>query len=299
VSADESKDDARPEFASEVHSWWAWIVDNTVAYEGSTRGAAIIRILFPFIIWSRWAGDHLFYKTVDDPIHLLFAVGFFLGGALMVVGLFTRVSVGVMALTMSAWHLYFGHELGMQKALMSVNLWTPVVGLFFTDCGRSLSVDRWLAVRRAKARGEPPPSERGSLWGLRLIAWQVTMMYFWGAFDKTDAQWLAGERMERYWMNFYGSSDYPSWPGARLLLLSSAIGTVVLEYALAVGLWFEKPRRWLWLPGVLMHFSMYIFLPAFQITWQMILCYLAFIPGDRAHDFIDELLGHRPSSGAA
>jgi len=262
-----------------------------VAYEGSTRSAAILRICLPYLIWGRWARNHIFYETVGDPLHFVFSVGFFVGGAMMLIGLYTRFSVAVVALVMSVWHLYYGHELGISKAITSVNLWTPVVALMFTDCGKSLSVDRWLAVRRARREGRPLPSERGNVWGLRLIAWQLSMMYFWAAFDKTDMHWLSGARMERYWTHWYGTSDPPTQWWFRPMILCASIGTTILEYILCFALWFRVGRRWLLIPGLLFHFLIYITLPAFTIGFQVMVCYLAFVPVDQFRRWSDDLLG--------
>lgn len=261
-----------------------------VGYEGSTRSAAILRIFMVVLLWARHTKHHLFYEAVEDPVHAAFTVIFFLGAALVLIGLFTRVSLPVTTLGLLFWHFYsiktLGYSLGSTEYIDYV-----FVGLSLTDCGRSFSVDRYLAVRRARQRGEPPPPERGAVWGLRIVCWHACMMYFWGAYNKTDLQWVRGERMERYFMHYYGTSDYPAWLGFPWLMRAGALTVLVLEYSLAFGLWFRAARRYLILPGVLMHFGMYWFLPAYHISWLMVLMYLAFIPVDDVHRFLDDQLG--------
>ena len=71
--------------------------------------------------------------------------------------------------------------------------------LAMTDCGRSYSIDRLRAVNAA-GRAQPmrdDPLEYGSLLGQRLIALQLSAMYFWTAIDKTDRAFLSGERLEQ------------------------------------------------------------------------------------------------------
>ena len=82
-----------------------------------------------------------------------------------------------------------------------------------TPCGRSYSVDRYLAVMRAGHAGLPPPAERGNLWGLRLIVVQLSVLYFFSAFDKTSYAFLSGARLEQIFLWYYAGSDYPGMPG--------------------------------------------------------------------------------------
>jgi hypothetical protein len=243
------------------------------------------------LLWARHTKDHLFFSIFNDPAHLAFSVVFFFAAAFMFVGLFTRTATAVTSAGLLLWHFYsiriFGRPVGSTEYIIYL-----FVGLTFTDCGRSLSVDRYRAIRLARTRGLPIPTEVGSVWGLRIICWHVTMMYFWGAYDKSDIQWLAGERMERYWINYYGTSDSLRSPWVSIVAKLSAVGVVALEYALAIGLWFRIGRRYLFLPGALMHLGMYAFLPAYHISWHMWMAYLAFVPADQVHNFLEEQFGH-------
>jgi hypothetical protein len=42
----------------------------------------------------------------------------------------------------------------------------------------------------------------------------------------------------------------------------------------------------------LMHLGMYAFLPAYHISWHMWMAYLAFVPADQVHNFLEEQFGH-------
>ena len=66
----------------------------------------------------------------------------------------------------------------------------PAIDAALTPCGGSYSADRVRALRKAERAGRAVPEERGPVWGLTLIAFQVSAVYFWGAFDKSKLQRL-------------------------------------------------------------------------------------------------------------
>src|SRR5690606_7788363 len=74
--------------------------------------------------------------------------------------------------------------------------------------GRWYSVDRWLAVRRAAREGREPPAERGDLWGLRLMAIFLSLLYISTAHHKTAMPWLSGERLDAIFAYRYFGSTY-------------------------------------------------------------------------------------------
>jgi hypothetical protein len=158
-----------------------------------------------------------------------------------------------------------------------------------TPCGRSYSLDRWLALRRALKSGLPSPPEIGNLWGLRLIAIQLSMVYFWTAYEKLYWGFLSGERMELLVYNYYAGYDYASIPGFSALCCIAAITTVILEFLLAFGLYIPKFRKYLMFIGIVLHILFYVIFPIRTFTLAMILLYLAFIPAASVHRFIDNM----------
>jgi hypothetical protein len=158
-------------------------------------------------------------------------------------------------------------------------------------------VDRFLAVRRAEARGEPVPEERGSLWGIRLVALQLSAVYFWGAVDKTTGPFLSGQRMEAILVQYYFDLDLPRSSLFHPLVAMSSVATVALEYALAIGLWIPRFQRRLMVAGIVFHAIIYLTLPVQTFSLAACLLYLAFLPPDDVHAFIDRYFaGARISS---
>jgi hypothetical protein len=265
-----------------------WAVDS----EGSSRSSALIRIGLALLVWTRFSEELILYKHLSWA-GLAFSASYFLWTTMMLAGVASRVAS--LAVGAHVFFLYFyggyaqGNEPWTHHHVYLLAISTTLLSL--TPCDKSYSLDRWLAVRRAERAGVPPPLERGNLLGLRLIALQLCVMYFWTAFDKTHWGFLGGERLEQYAMYFYFSSVYPQWPGfhASMVLMSWIV--VVLEYALAFGLLFRRTRRWLVLPGLALHASFYVLLPVLTFSLTVALLYLAFFDADQVAAVIDRIEG--------
>ena len=262
-----------------------------LCYCDSTRSVGLIRIGLVLIIWSEWAGELIFCRDIRLGAILLNSAFFLLTG-LMCVGLWTRVSSMGTAIIISIMfniHQSFKHH----------HTFLLVMSTFFialTPCGRSYSLDRWLALRRALKSGLPPPPETGNLWGLRLIAIQLSMVYFWTAYEKLYWGFLSGDRMELLVYNYYAGYDYASIPGFSALCCIVAITTVMLEFLLAFGLYIPKLRKYLMPAGIVLHILFYVLLPIRTFTLMVILLYLAFIPAASVHRFIDNMHeGYEPA----
>jgi len=280
--------------ASTVSRWQQlrkWALET----EGSTRSSALIRIFLVTLLWARWANDLVLFREFASPqgwVFVAIGVNFYLATTLMLVGLWTRFA-GIWTASVVATMVVYAGALGRGDwGHHHTYLLAQAACLCAcTPSGRSYSIDRWLAVRRAEASGEPLPPERGNLWGLRLMSLQLSSIYFWGAFDKSSFAFLSGERMEHYLMWFYLGSDRPSagWVGALLLLI--AVTTVLLEYALSVGLLFRRSRRYLLLPGIALHALFYVLVPVFTFSATMVCLYLAVVDANTVHRIIDRLHG--------
>lgn len=272
----------------------AWGVDA----EGSSRSAALIRIGLAFLIWSR-------FGYVMLPLHdlhgtdMLFRAAFFGATLCMAVGFRTGLACAASALALGVIYFHYGHHEGRE-------LWTAhhIYLLFIATCfitlspsGHSYSIDRWIAVRRASKQGTPSPPESGNLLGVRLIAVQVALIYFWGAFGKATPAFLSGERLQHYFYYFYPGLDFSSLPAFEAGCMIAAITTILLEAALSVGLFTAPSRRLLMPLGIALHLTFYLLLPVLTFSLTMILLYLAFLPANRVHRWIDAL--HGSVEGAA
>ena len=262
-----------------------------LCYRDSTRSVGLIRIGLVLLIWSRWAGELIFCRDIRLGAILLNSA-FFLFTGLMCVGLWTRVSSMGTALIILVMFI-------MKESWKHHHTFLLVISTLFialTPCGRSYSLDRWLVLRRALKSGLPPPPEIGNLWGLRLIAIQLSALYFWTAYEKLYWGFLSGARLEHITYNYYAGYDYASIPGFSALCCIAAITTVTLEFSLAFGLYIPKFRKYLMLAGIVLHILFYVLLPISTFTLTMILLYLAFIPAASVQRFIDNMhTGYKPA----
>ncbi|MCU0685940.1 MAG: HTTM domain-containing protein [Polyangiaceae bacterium] len=262
--------------------------------EGSTRPAAIMRMGIMALVWAKWAEDFALFHQRSVVGHLINASAFASTIAFFV-GAFTRFSGAWASLSLLTAYGYFGLHLGMRQAFVHHHtrlLLVTTVLVALMPSGRSLSFDRYRAVTRAAREGQPPPPERGPLWAQRLLAIQVSLLYFFTAGDKLRPSFLSGDRLEQIYAAVYGGPDFSAWFGYRPLVVASAIATVAIEYALAFGLWVPRWRRVLIPLGVAFHVVLYYTLPISTFTATMCLLYLAFLDPDRVHATIDALLGH-------
>lgn len=289
-----------PDLARALGGVWLSLVAWAVGTVGSSRSSALIRIGLGFLIWVRFASEQLPFRH-ELGWHTAFSLTFLLATAMMVTGVFTRLSTFVSGVLTFSFYYYFGLVLEFEPYTHHHTYWLGIATILcsLTPCGKSFSVDRWLAVRQARARGQPLPIEAGNLWGLRLIVIQLTMMYFWSAYDKSFAGFLNGDRLEAIFMRHYIGSGLADWAAWSWAFAVAAWIVVVLEYFLALGLPFARTRKYLVIPGLLLHAAFYVMLPVSIYSATIVLLYLAYFDADKVHRVIDELGGWRLDRDAA
>jgi len=266
----------------------AWAVGTV----GSSRSSALIRIGLGFMIWARFASDQLPFRH-ELGWHTAFSLSFYLATAMMVAGVLTRLSTFVAGVLTFSFYYYFGLVLGVEPYTHHHTYWLGIATILcsLTPSGKSFSVDRWWAVRQARASGQPPPPEAGNLWGLRLIVIQLTMMYLWSAYDKSHAGFLGGDRLEAIFMRYYIGSNLADWATWSWAFAVVAWSVVILEYALALGMPFARTRKYLVIPGLMLHAAFYVMVPVATYSATIVLLYLAYFDADKIHRVIDDLGG--------
>ena len=261
----------------------AWALETV----DSTRSSALIRIGLVLLIWSRYAGEFVLQR---DPsvIGITMSLNFFIASLAMLIGYRTRLATLWMAAILFTMYFYFGIELGRPWVQHHTYLLAAATLLSaLTPAGRSYSLDRWLAVRRAARAGDPRPAELGNLFGMRLMMLQLCAMYFWTAFDKLEGVWLSGERLQHIFLWYYHSPTPPAWSFFGSLCAAIAGFIVVLEFLLAFGLFVPRLRRWLIPAGIALHLLFYLVLVVKTFSLTCVLLYLAVIPARRVHEFLD------------
>lgn len=265
---------------------------HVLRFSGSTRPVSLLRIALALLVWARWA--ELMRPAHNlEPWRLAVTTVFWLVTPLMLVGLWSRASTAATGLLLLVVFFGFG-VLDGQVGLVEHHTWLLTFGvclLALTPCGGSFSVDRWFAVRRAEDRGLPAPPEHGELWATRLIALQISAVYFWSAVDKSRPAFLGGDRLEQIFLFVYTGADYPMWPGFHALSVAAAWAVVLVEYALAFALWIPRVRAVALVSALALHGVFYWAIPVNTFTMTMWALLVVFLDPDAVHRAIDRLVG--------
>lgn len=273
-----------------VQAWFS----GCVTLVGSTRACSLLRMALVSIVWARFGFEMHYFHDLGLAKVTLVTV-FFLSSTSAFIGFKSRMSTGILGITLLIYYYYWGVALG-NHVIVHHHVYLLAVSTFLlslTPCGRSFSLDRWLALRKAVATNSEPPTETGDLWATRLICFQLSMVYFWAAFDKSYFLFLSGFRFEQIIMARYLGSDYPPFPWFSAMMFLLAVGTVALEYSLAIGLWFSKPRPYLIVCGIVFHFLLYVMFPIKTFSLTSIAIYLVFLNPDAVHRAVDRMVGVR------
>lgn len=267
-----------------------------LTWEGSTRPLGLIRIGVITLLWTRYALPFAPFRQYGDPRLTVLLFAFYIVTVLAFLGLWTRWSTLAVAVVMTLLRMVFDAGTGTGPSV-GIGPWQVAVLLAFTPCGRSFSMDRWLEVRRAEERGEPPPPERAPLWTQTFLMLQISAIYVFAGLDKIDWDWLSGFRLEGIVLERFGYSELlQQAPMIHPVAVAVAWVTLVVELGLGVGLWVPRWRRVLIPVGIALHLSFFFTLALWPLSARIILLYLAFADPDRVHDVIDRLMGHGRST---
>ncbi len=269
--------------------------------EGSTRTVALIRIGLAALAWSEYGR---FFRGHVDLNAGRIAVGwcFYLFSTSMFLGLFSRCSALLTGSVLFVAYFKLGYH-GYKSELVHHHTYamnTLVALLALTPCGRSYSLDRWLALRRASGKGMVLPAESGPLWAVPLLSLQVSMIYLGGAYDKLHELFLSGGRLQQLFSLYFGSHEGVAIPYFFELMTVLAWATVILEFALAFGLFIPRLHRYLMPAGITFHALIYWSMPVSTFSLMMILMYLSFLPVAQVERFLRSLEhGPAPAAGSA
>lgn len=130
--------------------------------------------------------------------------------------------------------------------------------LAFCPTGAALSVDRWRRHGRAALRTAPLIAP----WGLRLVQFQVMVVYFFAFWSKSGDLWRNGTAVSTALrLDDLARFDTPDWlVGDVLLVALLTWGALAVELALALLLWCKPLRPILIGLGVALHVFIDVFL---------------------------------------
>jgi uncharacterized membrane protein YphA (DoxX/SURF4 family) len=159
--------------------------------------------------------------------------------------------------------------------------------LMLAPAGAALSVDRWL---QAKSRFWEFPAR--SLWPLRLIQVQVSLLYFFAVWAKVRGEtWNDGTAVS-YAFRLEDLERFPV-PGfvtdSLLLVPLLTSGTLAMELALAILVWNGKLRPWVLLLGVGLHLGIDYAVRVGFFSWAALVAYIAFLPPETVSSWVYRL----------
>ncbi|HVL38145.1 MAG TPA: HTTM domain-containing protein [Fimbriimonadaceae bacterium] len=232
----------------------------------------------PLIASRRFNGDFLRFDPLGLVAHPWVTLAFYLlvmaAALLTCVGLWTRISSIVLALGMIALHHRNLMILHSGDTLMRLCL----VYLAVAPSGAACSLDRVIRIWRGL---ETPAPRLISLWGQRLVQFQVAVLYVttvWHKWRGTywrdgTATWYPSQLSEfdRFWV--------PPFVESETMIKVSTYSTLIVELALGTLVFYRPLRKWVLLAGLAMHaFIEWRYnIPLFQ--YVMVSTYICFFEG--------------------
>jgi hypothetical protein len=213
---------------------------------------------------------------VTDPrIGYAFFLAVIVLAGLTCIGLATRFSAFFLFLGVITLHHRDGAILHGGDTLMRV----MVVYMAVSPCGRACSVDRLIGLWKGTVSHEPP---QVSLWSQRLIAFNVSLIYFTSVWFKWD-----GDKWRTLIATYYPERlaeffrfPLPEFFRSVWMARVTTFGTLMTEFLMGTLVFFPPARKYVLLAGVMMHsyieYSMNI--PLF--SFMMISSYITFFQGE-------------------
>jgi hypothetical protein len=149
-----------------------------------------------------------------------------------------------------------------------------------SDCGRVWSLD----ARRAAARGQMLPATPQPVWPLRLLQYQICVLYASAAMYKLlDPAWRDGSVLH-YILNYNAFQRIPGQvpPSIEPLLAWIDYATLAWEALFPVAMLTRLTKRLFVLMGIGMHLSMWALLDLGPFTPTVLAAYFAFIDTEDA-----------------
>jgi hypothetical protein len=249
-------------------------------------------------------GNHFWsvYYEMTNPyaiwtVHCAFLVAM----ALFTLGLWTPYTaflswMGVMMYTQKATITLYGLDTMMSIVMLYIQ---------FGPSGAVYSLDRWLAVRHARKRGEGPPPVEPSIaanFALRMIQFHFAFIYFASGTSKLlGSSWWSGTSLNYVLLNAAFAPMHFE-PYANLLKVLAKerwvwetimslhiVGTLLLELSFIFLVW---DKRWTWLlisGATCLHFGIGIIMGLTTFSMMMFAMLLSFVPPAVLKAFLTEL----------
>jgi hypothetical protein len=150
--------------------------------------------------------------------------------------------------------------------------------LLLTPAGTSLSLGRWL-----RHRGEFWAFPRRSLWGLRLLQVQVSLIYLTAFWDKirTGPLWSNGTALS-FVLRIGDVRRFPTPVFATNSVATNLMtyGTLAVEFSLGVLVWNKRLRPWVLAIGIAFHLLIDYSIRVGSFSLVAIVALIAFVSPD-------------------
>jgi hypothetical protein len=227
--------------------------------------------------------------------------GILLAMLLFTLGLWTRVTsvlawAGTIAYVQRAPTLLFGMD-----AMTIITL----TYLMIAPCGDALSLDRWLARRRARARGEPEPPvplSASATFATRSLQIHFCYVYLASGLSKLlGSSWWNGTALWGTVANSYFAPINQPWYLGGLVFVSQhrwlwelamsagTAYTLILEIGFPFLVWSRK-LRWLMVTGaVFLHTGIGLCMGLVTFSLMMLVMVMSFVPPEAVQALLDRL----------
>ena len=264
------------------------LIKRNLNIKASTRSSAILRIGLVILAWSLFADRLIIFRTFQSPDWFILGILFFIFSGMLCIGWRTKFSNVGLALTLNVMVFYLGVRdnyspfTSFPGGLIAMS----IAWLCFLPSGKSFSLDRYIAKSKIKDQNNLIHKEIGQVWALNLLKFQVAVVYFFAAIDKSYLGF--NERLEQIFQKAYFGSYLP-WEGLRFIIFLISLFTVLILYLLTFGLFIKSWHRWLMPLGIIFHIFIYLLLPVRTFSLTMILLYIAFIDPEDVHYFLKRI----------
>ncbi|MGE3608644.1 MAG: HTTM domain-containing protein [Bacteriovoracaceae bacterium] len=215
---------------------------------------------FPHMNIFHWLGNTL---EMTQLIFMVYGLALFAS----LIGFYTRPSLIIVLICMTSLH---------QRniwLLSSMELLCRVITIFLacSPCGHSLSVDSILGRKYSSFKQE----KMWAPWALRMIQIQIAVLYVWTVWQKLQgSDWFDGSAVY-YATRLDNMKNFPV-PfilDSVLMLKLLTWGTLLVELALGILIWFDEFRKPLIYIGIIFHLGIdYIMsIPFFELTMMALL----------------------------
>jgi hypothetical protein len=237
----------------------------------------------------------VFYHVREARLIYALHVLFLICMALFTLGLWTRVTsvlawLGAMSYAQRAYITWFGMD-----AMMMILLCYLMLG----PSGATLSLDRWLACRRARREGRPVPPVQplvSANFVIHLIQVHLCIIYLAGGTSKLlGATWWSATSLNLVLLNYsFAPLYFPPYRSAMMFLAShrwmwetfvtgGVIFTLFVELGFPILVW---DRRWRWVMvcgAILLHTGIGVFMGLTAFSLFMLVFVSSFVPPDAIH----------------